>query len=296
MTIPSAVLAASWKLFARDSQLAGDGLVVSAKDMEGCVANAAKFIKKPVTKGAAIEKAVDHCAMDKHVDDKNFVCPHYRDLLNGAFRREPTTREFTAETFCHVAETFAYQMTYAAKIPNMGKGTGFEFKVAKNCMSIVTSSITPKKKLPSASVPDFWYALCMNQDCAHFLPSRTRWCHDSHSPTHSASVCEAVRSFAQDEVSVVGPGELEPKKVCDIYEEFVEDTHINVEAYMHIVHGKKAHMVPAPDEKARALQSAQMKHEASEHEIRDAAGQPVKSAAVPRAAIGALLSLVAFFL
>jgi len=52
--------------------------------------------------------------------------------------------------------------------------------------------------------------------------------------------------------------ELDEDQVCKIYDEFVEETHINVEAYMHVVHGRKEHSVKAPEDKKRALESAKM--------------------------------------
>lgn len=283
LAVPTTALAASWANLFQGSQLQGGQVTtrVSTEDMNGCIAHAEEFLTKPVTKHRAIERAMDHCALSKKVDDKNFVCPHYREILNGAFRREPTDRMFTAESFCSVAETYILQLRSAAKIPNMGKGAGFKFKLSKDCKPIVMASLAPQKKLPSKSAPDFWYALCMNQDCAHFLPSRTRWCTESHQPTHSAAVCEAVRVFASDEVAILGSKELNAEQVCGMYDEFVEDSHINEEAYMHVVHGVKHENVPMPEDPKRALESAKMKHEAKQHGIRDSAGKPVESSAAP---------------
>jgi len=293
VAVPYTALAASWaSLF--QSQLASE-LVVSPVDMNGCLASAKGFMTtKEYTKHKAIELAMDHCALSKKVDDKNFVCPHYREILNAAFRREATDRLFGAESFCNVAEVYVHQLKSAAKVPNMGKGEGFKFKLGKACKQVVLASLAPQKKMPAASAPDFWYALCMNQDCAHFLPSRTRWCTQNHQPTHSASVCEAVRLFAHDEVAVFGPKEMDSDQVCNMYDEFVEDSHINVEAYMHVVHGKVEDPVPVPENPTRALKSAKMKNEAKMHGIRDQAGDPVKGSAstqMPAALLTVLVSL-----
>lgn len=275
VAVPYTTLAASWASLFQSTQLEA----VSTVDLNGCIANAEPFMTKEFTKHKAIERAMDHCALSKKVDDKNFVCPHYREVLNAAFRREPTDRLYSAESFCSVAEVYVHQLKSAAKVPNMGKGEGFKFKMSKDCEKIVLASLAPQKKMPARSAPDFWYALCMNQDCAHFLPSRTRWCTQNHQPTHSASVCEAVRLFAHDEAAVFGPKEMDADQVCEMYEEFVEDSHIDVEAYMHVVHGKENHPVPVPMNADRALKSAKMKHEAKMHGIRDQSGDPVKSSA-----------------
>jgi len=275
LSLPAA--AAAWSNLFRGLREGGKlTSSVSKEDMNGCIANAEGFLEHPVGKWHAIEKAMDYCVMSKKVDDKNFVCPHYREILNAAFRREPTDRKYDAEGFCKVAETYVSELGAAARIPNMGKGDGLKFKLSKDCEPIVKASLAPAKTLASRSAPDFWYALCMNQDCAHFLPSRTRWCTVNHQPTHSAAVCEAVRLFARDETSIFGSSQLEPKEVCNMYDEFVEDSYIEVEAYMHVTHGKKHKKVPVPEDRKRALSSSAMKNEAKKHGIRDGSGIPVE--------------------
>jgi len=287
----SAAFAASWSSASEDARMAAG----RAEDVAGCISHAKKFITNPVRKATAIERAMDHCALDKKLDDRNFVCPHYRELLEEAFRREHSMKEFGAQSFCDVAETYMQQLKSAARIPNMGKGSGLKFKVAKDCKLIVAASFAPAKKLKAENAPDFWYALCMNQDCAHFLPSRTRWCTEDHQPTHSAAVCEAMRLYSRDEVTVIGDKELDAEEVCGIYDEFVENAYINVEAYLHVVHGKKKHPVPTPGDKDRALQSARMKNEAGKHKLRDSAGDPVKSAASNlHIVVGLVTSLVVY--
>jgi len=256
---------------------------VSVEDMASCVKQAKQFLSDdaPKSKGMAIEAAIDHCALDKKVEDRNFVCPHYKSVLNGAFRRESTLKKYGPKSFCTVSETYVGQLKKAHKIPNVGDGAGDSFELSKSCKPTVLASLAPEKKLTSGSAADFWYALCMNQDCAHFLPSRTRWCDEDHSPTHSQVVCEALRNYAKDETDIVSSKELDAEQVCSIYEEFVEDTHVNVQAYMVVTHGKVEleEKVPSPDDPKRALQSSQMKNEAGAHGLRDGSGKPVKSGA-----------------
>jgi hypothetical protein len=282
LAVPFTGYAASWSsLFTRSALLEGQR-TVSQEDVANCTKQTSKYITKPMTKEFAIEKAMDHCALDKKVDDKNFVCPHFKQVLANAFARESTFKEFTAEDFCDVSETYVYNLKYgAANIPNVaGSGSGKKFKVSKECKPIVAKTLQPETSLPSTVVPDFWFSLCMNQNCAHFLPSRTRWCTEDHQPLHSAAVCEAIRTYARDEVIVVGDKKMKAKEICSIYDEFVEDSHINVEAYMHVMHRTKKHPVPSPENRKRALDSARMKHEAGAHQIRDNSGDPVKSSAV----------------
>jgi len=277
---PCFTLAASWSLSTKDSQLEAGS--ISSESMGACLKHASQFIKEPLKKGACVERAMDHCALDKKVDDKNFVCPHYKQILTDAFRREPTTTTYDAQSFCQVTETYVSQLKGAHKIPNMGKGSGFGFELSKDCKPLVKASFGGKKDVAAKSVPDFWYAICMNQDCAHFLPSRTRWCTHEHQPTHSATVCEAVRVYAKDEVFVMEQNlghNLNEHEVCTIYDDFVEDSHINVEAYNHVVYQTKDHPVPSPKNRKRALDSAAMKNTAKGHQIRDGTAEPVKSGA-----------------
>lgn len=259
-------------------------IVSTSKDV--CLDHAKVFVTKPMKKDQAIMRAMDHCALDKKVEDKNFVCPHYKEILTAAFRRESTTKLFDAKAFCGVTETYTSGLQGAHKIPGFGDGSGFNFVVSKDCKKTVLASFGKKKtKLPAKDAPDFWYALCMNQDCAHFLPSRTRWCTDNHAPTHSASVCEHMRNYVHDDAHVMEKNlnqDLDADQVCKIYDDFVEDTHVNVEAYLHVVHGTKEHPVPSPENRARALQSAAMKNEAGKNRLRDGAGQPVKSGAAAK--------------
>jgi len=183
----------------------------------------------------------------------------------------------------------------------MGQGAGFSFD-STDCQPTVLASFQKEQKtIPIKSAPDFWYALCVNQDCAHYLPSRTRWCNHDHKPKHSASVCEAIRHYAQDEVSAMQSHllrrkqEMDAAQLCSIFDDFVEDTHITVEAYMHVVHGTKNHPVPAPEDPKRALDSAKMKNQAGKHKLRDSASAPVKSGADTKKSLLLVFVSLAFF-
>ena len=82
---------------------------------------------------------------------------------------------------------------------------------------------------PISGVPDFWYAMCVNPDCAHFLPNKTRRCDVEEGPTHSIAVCNALQTFVNDEVQVLGTGDIAPSQVCKMYGEFVKEMGINVD-------------------------------------------------------------------
>lgn len=264
-------------------------IVVDQEAVTQCISEAEEFLVKPMRKAMAIERATDNCALDKRVDDRNYVCPHYHELLTNAFARESTVKEYTAASFCKITEAYAMQMQSAPYVPNAGTGHGVDFELSEKCVPTVAKAIAPAKALKGASVPDFWFAMCVSQDCAHFLPSRTRWCDVDRAPTHSASVCEAVRTFAKDEETVVGAKELAPLEICNIYDEFVQETNINVEAYMHVIHHSHKRNVPTPEDAKRALRSSRLVNNAGKNYLKDNVGdyvKPSESSAVLTSKIG----------
>lgn len=249
---------------------------VSPEDMAHCVKYAARFMDEPMRKALAIERATDHCAVDKKIDDRNYFCPHFKEGLTGAFLHESESKEFTAASFCEVSENHMLQLRGATRVPNMGSGPLMNFKLSASCEQTTLQALAPARKLPSSQVPDFWYALCMNQDCAHFLPSRTRWCDVDRQPTHSAIVCEGVRDFAKDEVAVDMSHDMEPKEICHMYAEFIEEIGIDVESFEHVVHSDQPDYVPVPSDPDRALGSSRQVNAAAKHDLRDNAGEPVE--------------------
>lgn len=249
---------------------------VTPEDVEQCLEHAVQFVDKPMRADAIIQKAADHCAVDKSTEDKNYVCPHFQEGLEGAFGSQPADRTFDAEQFCWQAEGYFIELRGAARVPNMGSGPLVNFHLSASCQPAVSSAFAPDKTLKTEHVPDFWYAMCVNQDCAHFLPSRTRWCDVERDPTHSIAVCDSLRTFAKDEVSVLGDGDMTPDEVCDVYSEFVKEMGINVEAYEHVMHKDTRHRLPKPDDHVRALQSSNLVNEAKANELRDNAAHPVE--------------------
>jgi hypothetical protein len=182
----------------------------------------------------------------------------------------------------------------------MGHGPLINFHVDKSCIPAVKSAFAPDVKLSTEHVPDFWYAMCVNQDCAHFLPSRTRWCDVEEEPTHGIAVCDALRTFVTDEVQVLGAGDVGPSEVCEMYGEFVKEMGINVEAYEHVMHRDSRHKMPLPESHDRALQSQSLQNRAKANQIKFGAGKAVapihaRSSANVAAPAGALALLAALW-
>lgn len=269
---------------------------VTPHDIAMCLAVANEFMDKPMSKDRAIERAADWCALHKAVDDWNFVCPHYKEGLKAAFKTQPSDKDYTSEDFCYVAEQYMLDIRGAARIEGLGQGPLTNFAVADTCAPLVLATLAPEKDLSASHVPDFWYAMCVNQDCAHFLQSRTKWCQMSHPPTHSIAVCEAARDFAKDEITVLddalGDGKMNAKEICDVYSEYVKEMGSNVEAYEHVMHTDSSKHVPVPSDAFRALQSTQLKNGAAAHKLRDAAGDVLEKAAAVPAAAGPLVMMV----
>jgi len=116
----------------------------------------------------------------------------------------------------------------------------------------------------------------MNQDCAHFLPSRTRWCRTQRQPTHSVMVCDAARTYALGEVRSRAADMMSPDEICAMYGAFVRAMGVDVDAYEHVMHEGRVSKVPVPDDKARTLLSAQLVNDASAHYIRDHMSSPIE--------------------
>merc|ERR1719263_1642644 len=268
---------------------------VTPADIASCTERAVVFLPEPATPKAAIEKAVDHCALDKSIDDRNYVCPHVKEGLLAAFARLPADRKLSAGDFCELTEAYYIGLRGASRVPNVGHGPLVDFTEGKGCAPAVEAALASEKSLDASKVADFWYAMCLNQDCAHFLPSRTRWCSiDNSQPTHGVEVCDAARLFASDAVTALGAPSAGygPEELCGIYADFVKELGVDVEAYEHFMHVDARHRVTNPEDPHRALQSSQLKNDAASHKLRDGA-KPVRSAAATTGLALAALGLAA---
>lgn len=276
---------------------AGSKVIVLPEDQEQCVAKMQEVIKKPVRKVNAIEKATDDCALDYKIDSRNFVCPHVRHLLTEAFTGFPNLGKMSAKQFCDISEFHVLRMRGTTRVPNIGSGSILDFKVGAECKPTVLGALQPRTDLGKSEVGDFWYSLCINQDCAHFLPSRTKWCRVDRMPTHGVEVCELAREFATKEMSNSAKEKLDAGELCGLYDKYVDVVKEDIEAYDHYVHGQSREHVPSPKDAPRSLQSSKLLNDAAAHYLRDNDGTPVKphrSAASPVAATTALaLALMA---
>eukprot|EP00927_Polykrikos_kofoidii_P026466 TRINITY_DN23546_c0_g1_i1.p1 TRINITY_DN23546_c0_g1~~TRINITY_DN23546_c0_g1_i1.p1 ORF type:complete len:301 (+),score=30.89 TRINITY_DN23546_c0_g1_i1:73-975(+) len=219
---------------------------VTPADIAGCVAFVDQFLIVPHTKQRAIEKAVDHCANSKRVANRQYACVHFKEALTNAFSRMSTSTLLSSNTFCQRSETYMLTLRGATRLPDVVSGPLIDPKMSSQCKTIVSKAFAPRPSLPASEVPDLWYSVCMNNDCQHTLPSRTRWCSGHQHPTHSIDVCEAARKFMTDAMFVLREPFVDAKRACELYEDFAEELGVDVEAYEHIVHQESPHRVPLP--------------------------------------------------
>lgn len=238
--------------------------------MVGCTQVAAKFLTEPVLRGKAVEAAVGYCSSAAYVKDPSYTCGHFKEAIEVALEHDQFFKKYDAESFCKSTEQYMMGLRGASRVPNTGSGPLLNFKVSAQCEPMVARAFAPDETLETLSVPDFWYAVCSNQNCAHFLPSRTKWCKVQRPPTHSHVVCEAVRKFARDEAEIHEEGEMTPKQICALYGEFVKETGIDVDAYEKVMHYETAQRLTVPMEIAeeKALITSQMIHSRSAHHHR----------------------------
>jgi len=231
----------------------------ASEDIEACQSTADEFLTGSVSGGVAANKAMDYCNKEKGVSDRKYTCQHFGEAVRNSLKREPKGKRFNSKTFCEATERFMTELKGAARVPHMGTGPLEDFELSSQCESSVKAAFGGKDKLDSVSVPDFWYAMCMNQDCAHFLPSRTKWCDVKRQPTHSVTVCDEAHKFATDEVSVAAPHKMDAEDVCSVYGEFVKEMGIDVKAYNHVMHGDaEPEIEQAPKDPAKALINSQV--------------------------------------
>jgi len=247
------------------------------RDVAACSEVVEGFLKGTQTKARFIEAAVDFCAKDKEVEDKNYVCPHFKEAITSATLGMKDEEEQSAEGFCAVVEPYLLEMRGATRIPGIGSGPLLDFKLSSQCPATVGNAMLPQTSIVAKDAPDFLYALCINQNCGHFLPSRTRWCTLDHKITHTSRVCEAAHKFVSDAVEVNDKGaNMNGDQLCELYADFVKETGLNVDAYEHVIHNDSPAKLPVPSDAERALVSRQLVHDADGHELRDNAASPVK--------------------
>jgi hypothetical protein len=209
------------------------------EEVESCAKKMNEFFTEehPAVKGEAIRLLVDKCFHDESTAARRTVCPHLERVLTDSLWKVPPNEHLTPDTFCKYTEAHLTDLQGVAKVPRVGSGKIHTSDTKKTCEPTVEAALDGAPRILSTNVPDFWYALCLNQDCAHMLPSRTKWCNIARSPTHSSAVCSAARTFVKREVESEPPKQMPPSEVCDLYSSFHKEMATDVAAYRHVVHG-----------------------------------------------------------
>lgn len=219
---------------------------VTPEEMAKCEQFMSNLYTEPMTKKRWLPKIVRRCRRDKAIEDARKVCPHLGAALAFTMDDVPEDEKLSAGEFCTLAEERIEGLEGAFHVPNMGSGDTVNFQVSPQCGPTVEAVLGTEGLLKTEHLPDFWYALCMNQDCAHFLPSRTKWCDTARPPTHSAMVCEAARGFAKFKIGrrrildrLRTPEEMKSDQICSLYANFEEEVGMDLKTWKAVAHGEK---------------------------------------------------------
>jgi len=273
--------------------------VKSSKNEAECLKVVEKFVDpEGMVPDTIIEKSQDYCAL-RYTAENSYVCPKFKNFIQNSMEDEGVdrTKPLKPAQVCYLTEYHLSELrVQTMNIPNMAakNATLEEFGVNEKCEPAVAKAMKPEEALPKAKVPDFWYQFCLSQDCAHYLPSRHRWCAINKSPTpqHSNQLCLLVRSYAQTSLSSFENSKLGPDDICAMYIGFVDESLHNAEAYEYVVReGSKANIIE-PNDPGKALLHSQMLNTAESHHFRDNAARPVKPVKKSSASCHAFVSIV----
>lgn len=254
---------------------------VTPEDIQSCMIVASRFIHGPKAPSTAVELAVDYCATHTTAEDRGRVCPHFLEAVVRSLEGLPEDMRITAESFCQIAEARMIEIRGATKVPRVGTGPMTNFRISETCAPMVREVMGSQHTIPAAKAGEFWYLTCLNQDCAHFLPSRTKWCDIDQAPTHTAWVCDSARHYVEKHVAEKG-ADVNSSDMCNLYADFVKDSGIDVEAFEHVMHADTSNRIPQLDDEAsKALRSSQLVNDAGSHELRDSMDDPVFPGANP---------------
>jgi len=266
-----------------------------------CVEVASKFVPpEGAVPDKIIESSQDYCAL-RYTAEHSYVCPHFKAFVEHSMADEGVdrTKPLTPPKLCYLTEYHVSELrVQTLNIPNMAidNATLEEFGVHEKCVPAVNKAMKPETSMKKEKVPDFWYQFCLSQDCAHYLPSRHRWCKINKSPTpqHSNQLCLLVRDYA-----IRGLGSFDDmmtaQDMCKMYIGFMDESLVNVEAYEYVVHDGSKDNIYEPKDPQKALLHSQLINTAGAHHIRDNSASPVKPIEKSGAAsygIGAILVLL----
>lgn len=209
------------------------------EDVEACVEKMNQYFtaEHPTHKDTVRRMLVDSCNGEE-LDLRPTVCPHMdRVVTDSLWKVMPATLLSPADV-CERTEAHMTELQGVARVPRVGSGMIHISDTKKTCEPTVEAALDGAPTISSSSVPNFWYALCMNQDCAHMLPSRTKWCNISRPPSHSAAVCAAARTFALRHVESQPPYYMGHGEVCGLFSAFHKEMATDVAAYRRVLYGE----------------------------------------------------------
>jgi len=244
--------------------------------MAECLEVAGKFIQRPRTVEDIKHAAVDYCV--KHTGNKDkYICANFRDAVDLSLRDLTDDSTLTKEAFCALTEARMHEAFGATLVPNMGKGELVDFKVDKEaCQDLAAKAMHGKGHLHREDAGDIWHTMCLQQDCGSMLPSRSKDCHVDRAATHNAWVCEAAMRHMKVSSKHRERQDISAPDLCDMYDQFVGDLGVCVEAYVFVLHKGDREHLPPPEQAERAIMSSQLIHDAGGRSLKAGEGQQIK--------------------
>jgi len=255
---------------------ADDATAVAPKVLKECELVAKRFVQDAKAAENIPNFAIDYCTATSAEKKMQYVCVEFRDAISMILEDVPPDTMLTAESFCHIAETRVAEAGRAVHVPRIGTGPLHDFDIAHTCINMTRGVLGgDHKPVARGEAGDVWYNICLNQDCAHHLPSRSKWCDVDRAPTHSAWVCESSRRHMHTSAKKRETEKISASELCGLYDKFVDELNVDVDAYHFVMHSGNATHVPVPGQEERALTSSQLHNDKGGRDLQRESGKPV---------------------
>ncbi|CAK0907126.1 unnamed protein product, partial [Prorocentrum cordatum] len=156
------------------------------EDVEACAEKMSQYFtaEHPTNKDTVKRRLVDGCNEREEVDLRPTVCPHMDRMITDSQRvlcaagerwslplasaedslwKVTPVKLMTPAYVCERTEAHMTELQGVAKMPRVGSGMIHFSGTKKTCESTVEAALDGAPTIISSNVPNFWYALCMNQ-------------------------------------------------------------------------------------------------------------------------------------
>ncbi|CAK0907125.1 unnamed protein product, partial [Prorocentrum cordatum] len=135
------------------------------EDVEACAEKMSQYFtaEHPTNKDTVKRRLVDGCNEREEVDLRPTVCPHMDRMITDSLWKVTPVKLMTPAYVCERTEAHMTELQGVAKMPRVGSGMIHFSGTKKTCESTVEAALDGAPTIISSNVPNFWYALCMNQ-------------------------------------------------------------------------------------------------------------------------------------